>query len=359
MRARPLLVSLLFCLPALAFEPADAPAVPNDDGAARVYHAHSYNRDRPGEAGLDDQLSLHVQNFQKLLAQTGNTCSGIVLFINGMAIKGLPPVSCDLANGHVRYLLKRTEQSEETWHILLGKPSGYRREVSLSVGATDQFPIPSSVVNFKLGIIPPPLLALFAGVLLTGLLSLVWLSSRGGLLRVGLEEVPAARRPYSLAQFQMAFWFFLVVSAYVFIWLINGELDTITDSVLVLLGVGAGTALGSSLIDRSKQPAVGSSPTATVPASGKPQESRGFLQDLLTDGGSLSLHRFQLFVWTIVLGVIFCGSVYRHLAMPEFSATLLGLMGLSSGTYLGFKLPEGKNAASPPAVEASGTGEKP
>jgi hypothetical protein len=30
----------------------------------------------------------------------------------------------------------------------------------------------------------------------------------------------------------------------------------------------------------------------------------------------------------------------QHLIMPEFDGTLLTLMGLSSGTYLGFKLPE-------------------
>ncbi len=32
--------------------------------------------------------------------------------------------------------------------------------------------------------------------------------------------------------------------------------------------------------------------------------------------------------------------VYNELAMPEFSATLLGLLGISAGTYVGFKLPE-------------------
>ena len=51
------------------------------------------------------------------------------------------------------------------------------------------------------------------------------------------------------------------------------------------------------------------------------------------------------------LGVIFVASVYKDLAMPEFNATLLGLMGISSGTYLGFKVPEKKqadqNAAAP------------
>jgi hypothetical protein len=29
--------------------------------------------------------------------------------------------------------------------------------------------------------------------------------------------------------------------------------------------------------------------------------------------------------------------------MPEFSTTLLALMGISSGTYLGFKIPERQN----------------
>jgi hypothetical protein len=42
----------------------------------------------------------------------------------------------------------------------------------------------------------------------------------------------------------------------------------------------------------------------------------------------------------IVLGIMFSSSVYNKLSMPEFNATLLGLMGISSGTYIEFKLPE-------------------
>jgi hypothetical protein len=33
-------------------------------------------------------------------------------------------------------------------------------------------------------------------------------------------------------------------------------------------------------------------------------------------------------------------AVFSQLAMPDFSATLLGLMGISSGTYIGFKIPD-------------------
>ena len=58
-----------------------------------------------------------------------------------------------------------------------------------------------------------------------------------------------------------------------------------------------------------------------------------------SDGSGYSFHRFQIFAWTIVLGIIFLSSVYNNLTMPEFSTTLLGLMGISAGTYIGFKLP--------------------
>jgi len=36
---------------------------------------------------------------------------------------------------------------------------------------------------------------------------------------------------------------------------------------------------------------------------------------------------------------MFVSSVYNNLTMPEFSTTLLGLMGISSGTYIGLSFP--------------------
>jgi hypothetical protein len=55
---------------------------------------------------------------------------------------------------------------------------------------------------------------------------------------------------------------------------------------------------------------------------------------------SFSLARFQMAVWTVVLGFVFVVAVYNTLAMPDFSATLLGLTGISAGTYVGFKIPD-------------------
>jgi hypothetical protein len=40
------------------------------------------------------------------------------------------------------------------------------------------------------------------------------------------------------------------------------------------------------------------------------------------------------------LAIVFVDAVYKQLALPVFSDTLLGLMGVSAGTYIGFKFPE-------------------
>ena len=77
---------------------------------------------------------------------------------------------------------------------------------------------------------------------------------------------------------------------------------------------------------------------AKLPPPERPK-SEGFLRDIMQENTGVSFHRFQIFVWTIVLGLIFVFSVYKDLTMPDFNATLLGLMGISAGTYLGFKFP--------------------
>ena len=65
-----------------------------------------------------------------------------------------------------------------------------------------------------------------------------------------------------------------------------------------------------------------------------------FFIDLLGENGTVTLHRLQIVVWTLVLGFVFISRVLRDLSMPVFSDALLGLMGLSSATYVALKVPE-------------------
>ena len=233
------------------------------------------------------------------------------------------------------------------------------------------------------------------------LVLLVWLARSTNIIREpGPPPAPGKRRPYNLGRAQMAFWFFLIYSSYLTIWLITGALDTITASLLALMGISAGTALSDLMIDSGKdtsktnqtqdlsaekqaleqsisqtqtqlEAAYEAASSALTDQSNRDALNRqltdsrtrlgqidqqlqalssqqsatvssGFLRDVLTDSSGYSFHRFQIFAWTIVLGIIFISSVYNSLTMPEFSTTLLGLMGLSAGTYIGFKFPEQK-----------------
>ena len=81
--------------------------------------------------------------------------------------------------------------------------------------------------------------------------------------------------------------------------------------------------------------------------------SEGWLTDVLSDDYGISLPRVQNLLWTLVLSAVFVRSVLTRLAMPEFDDTLLALMGISSGAYLGFKLPE-KTAVAPIAPRSAG-----
>lgn len=49
-----------------------------------------------------------------------------------------------------------------------------------------------------------------------------------------------------------------------------------------------------------------------------------------------------MLLFTFILMGIFLADVHRTLVMPEFSAALLGLMGLTSSGYLAMKVPEKK-----------------
>ena len=355
-----------------------------------------------GNVELDDILEVHIDNLEKW-AET-NDASKLVPYINGRAIRGNYPEELHLERGRLIYHLEITPENKKVWIDLLGEPKSMREPATLSVGleggsAFDSFhekdhPVTLTVISPAWGLIALVIILATLGLLL-------WLASKTNIIREpGPAAAPGKRRPYNLGRAQMAFWFFLIYASYIAIWLITSSLDTITTSLLALMGISAGTALGEALIDNGKDTTKANqfqdltaekqaieqgmtqtqadldatdAASATVtdqsnrdvltrqltdnrtrlnqidqqlrtlgPQLQTAPSSAGFLRDILSDGSGYSFHRFQIFAWTIVLGIIFLSSVYNNLTMPEFSTTLLGLMGLSAGTYIGFKFPEQK-----------------
>ena len=158
---------------------------------------------------------------------------------------------------------------------------------------------------------------------------------------------------YSLGKSQMAFWGLMVVLTFAGIWLITDTMERIPQQVLILLGISGATGLSAIVIGENKKAAeTAALQSLPPPSSGEqgknekmPEElasaqSAEFWRDICDDGNGMSFHRLQVVIWTGVLGVVFVYSVMRVMSMPEFPETLLILMGISNGTYLGFKIPE-------------------
>lgn len=379
---------------------AQAPACdPGKAQVKRVYREEVQTVEVPGKpaiqvvkkfrtARLRDTLTVEVEGLPSLAACTGKT---IVLYLDDRPLTDVvafPPT--DPAQQLLRFPLERTEESREVWTHLLGRPGFDARPVEVSIGLADQYAIATAApeeATILLDVIPVRWFLFWFLLFVVFLLGFLYLARRTDVIR---DAVPlpgeGARRPYSLARTQAAWWFFLVLASYMFIGMITGDFSTtITSTVLILMGISAGTVVGSAFVDASKpnqaagqqaatqtleeeveklsakmqsaeaavQQKTGEAATAQSLAAMAEEyasklsklkklrnESEHFLQDILSDVNGVSFHRFQMLAWTVVLGIIFIGQVYKELAMPEFSETLLSLMGISAGTYIGLKIPE-------------------
>src|SRR5258707_2265210 len=354
-----------------------------------------------GHLQLDEIIGVEVEHFSEWAAT--HDATNLVPFINGRAVRGNYPEEIHPDRNRLHFHLEIKPQNKELWTDLLGAPHGLSHQVTFAIGLENESPFDSDFNQsspLPLTVISPVYGVVCLLVVLFTLALFIWLARTTNLIPEPGESVPGKLRPYNLGRTQMAFWFFLVYVSDTVIWLIKDSLDTIPPSLLGLMGISAGTALGEALIDSGKDRASSSElqgltaekqgletsipelqsqlsainakatltpedttnrdslnkqlqdsrtrlaqlnqqlQTITPPST--EGNSQGFLRAILREGGGYSFHRFQIFAWTIVLGVIFVSSVYNNLSMPEFSTTLLGLMGISSGTYIGFKFPEKK-----------------
>jgi hypothetical protein len=224
-------------------------------------------------------------------------------------------------------------------------------------------------------------------------IALIAMAAYSDAFRDKTPEPQVGRRPFSLARCQMAWWFFLSLMAYMLIYLVTGNSGAFSDALLGLIGISASTGLASVAVDSSKrtemmalrdklnadkarvvadiaqhdaaiadidrqlsaQPSADNAAALQREKAEKTRQrndleqqrtdttdritkldarfapaSQHFLIDVLSDEDGVSLNRLQIFVWTIVLGIIFVAQVWQQLSMPEFSSSVLALMGLRS-----------------------------
>lgn len=287
------------------------------------------------------------------------------------------------------------------------KPGFFTRPVNVAIGLDDGskwIPFENIVkqndketpLYVLLEQVNPLKFIIFVSLLIIMIGCIWWFQPLRAALKESLSDIgtkpETGSKPWSLARCQMAFWSVLVAVSFVSIWVTTGALNEISDSALALIGIGTGAALGSAAIDvsgdsQSKRIDDLESKLIAMQEEAKTIEqellqnqtftadqkrykermlnalqhnqallrerilriaennpSQSFLRDILSDPeGNTALHRVQILIWTLILGIIYVHSVWETLAMPEFSPTLLALQGLSAGAYLGFKIPDKKS----------------
>lgn len=147
--------------------------------------------------------------------------------------------------------------------------------------------------------------------------------------------------PISLAGTQFLFWLLIIFFGIIHIWCFTDTLASPTGTVLILLGISSGTFYIAKLIDTNHDTSNNLSATDTVKLfQSKPPKSKNPIVDILNDGNGISLHRLQLLMFTLFLGIYFIWQMLSTLSLPQFSDTMLLLMGISSTTYAGIKTQE-------------------
>ncbi len=317
-----------------------------------------------------------------------------VLYLEGKPIKGIDVTAAD--EHTLVFGLLRTDANASIWNALLGSP--IRRTVSVTVAlGTPSNPtiFGDGVKNkFDLAVAPPWRLFLCGATIIVVILLVYGGARRTTLLKDNLlPQLSPAQQTYSLGRWQMALWFILVFASFVSLFALLWDFHSIVSTqALWLMGISGATGVGSIAVDVAKDspadvanralqalglysyadvdrirleiadrqaqlkanPALPADVTAKLGLEIRDRElllrayentirpfrSEGWFRDVTTDQNGMSLPRLQTFCWTCALGVVFLFGVYTNLAMPQFDATLLLLMGVSNAGYIGFKYPE-------------------
>lgn len=368
-------------------------------GACDVLAQEKPKPPEPGELSVATKEPLYLRDRLQIKA-TGLLAKSILaemekpaadrkltLFLSGVELNDLPATytvdGVDANEVMLQFTLLRDptkDASRAAWDRLLDDTAPqsllYTVDVALAVGGGHPLHLKNRI---QIGVAGCTYIRVMMFLCLSAFLALlIVLGMKSNMLKEGGDT-----GPYSLGRTQMAFWGLLVLFCWVGTSFITGCMEHVPKETLILLGISATTGLGSLAIGDNKEvkrqahaaleqekatllaqkaavvaPAVfpqaseerlaqiNQELALTLRASGRqaagvPRMAMSrFFNDLCSDENGLSFHRLQVVLWTIALGSFFAWRVASTLSMPVFPETLLILMGISNGTYIGFKISE-------------------
>ena len=135
---------------------------------------------------------------------------------------------------------------------------------------------------------------------------------------------------YSISITQILIWTFITIFGLVYVFFLSSSILNITPQMLMLLGIGGGTALAAKINALSKVNELPEKYLKLVERKRIPK-----LKDLITIGGQPNIFKFQMLVFTLLTAYFVLIEITKNHAFPEIPENLIALLGISSFVYLG------------------------
>lgn len=332
--------------PALA-QPVNSPLKIDSFTVTEVSSDRGKYTDR---AGIDSKILVKVDHLSELIKQAGEL-DNIKLKINNIVFSNLKPAR-KVDDQTLEYQLVKDDRNKAQWDSLTADVNKMVFSVKVSLFLDNQANMQPKIAGYDYKLILQNFSIgstfFIVTVIIIGLTFLRMGKYDARLRSYGPDS------PYSLALVQMAVWYCVVILAYIYLYIINDCPPTLNNSIMILIGISSATALGGKFVDssninkkESEEPEVLSDSNLNSSLTKDKLLSRveklssnGLIRDILSDEYGFALSRYQIVIWTLIMLYIFIKDVLSLGLMHDFSEGELLLMGISSTSYVGYKLKE-------------------
>jgi len=268
------------------------------------------------------QVKVHGLTQLQLLA--AHKKKNIILFLDGIPMKGIITVGGDKKSEVLFFVLHRDSASMLQWNLLRKIIVEQKKnELSVSVGLEGEQPYPSKIIMAaELSKASDYFLALLAGTFF--IIVFTFLVKRSNVLIEGKDTISGK---YSLTKILLALWIVLILFCLIFILSATNSLPHLPNTILIMLSFSAITLFFTNIY-HSLHPKIKQTPQ-TIEAM-----SKGFIVDMLTGNKGLNLFKIQLLFFNLFIMVHIIIAVISEMLLPSFEPMFIVLIGLSHLLYL-------------------------
>lgn len=278
-------------------------------------------------------IQIKVHGLTRLQQSAVHKGKPIILFLDGIPMKGITSVGGDKKNDVLFFVLHRDSTSMTQWNLLRTIIDVQKKkELSVSVGFEGGQAFPTQIIMAaELSRAGDYFLALLSGTFF--IIIFTFLVKRSNVLIDGKDTVSGK---YSLAKILFAMWILLILFYLVFILSSTNSLPYLPNSIFIMIAFSALTSFGIKIYHLL-------CPVSNQNPPSIKEMSKGFLIDMLTTNNGLNLFKIQLLFFNLFIMAHTTIIVISEMMLPAFDLRFIILIGFSYILYLG-SLPFDKNS---------------